>query len=151
MMGGDFSHLSSVTNRTVKNLKPAITNQRPRSASSIAWKFLPGSLFVSLLFTGKRQRKSSRGQIIRVHVSPSGMLSKVLNNYIRNLAHASVFSDTNDVHANKDITHACHVSKAIRLFLSQRVLPESKAAKAGVLPNKPAAANSATSRTGKPA
>src|SRR5262249_38978678 len=42
--------------------------------------------------------------IIRVHISPSGMLSKVLNNYIRNLAHASMFSDTNDVHANKHIT-----------------------------------------------
>jgi hypothetical protein len=77
---------------------------------------LPGSLFVSLLFAGKRQRKSSRGQIIRVHVSPSGMLSKVLNNYIRNLAYANVFPDTNDMHANKYITHACDVAKAIRLF-----------------------------------
>jgi len=77
---------------------------------------------VSLLFTGKRQRKSSRGQIIRVHVSPSGMLSKVLNNYIRNLAHASVFSDTNDVHANEYITHACHVPKAIRLFRCIRII-----------------------------
>jgi hypothetical protein len=71
---------------------------------------------VSLLFAGKRQRKSSRGQIIRVHVSSPGMLSKVLNNYIRNLAHANVFPDTNDMHANKYITHACDVPKAIRLF-----------------------------------
>jgi hypothetical protein len=77
---------------------------------------------VSLLFTGKRQRKSSRGQIIRVHVSPSGMLSKVLNNYIRNLAHGSVFSDTNDVHANKYITHACYVPKTIRLFRCIRII-----------------------------
>jgi hypothetical protein len=84
--------------------------------SSVAWKVLPGSLFVSLLFAGKRQRKSSPGQIIRVHVSPSGMLSKILNNYVRNPAHAKVFPDTNDMHANKYIAHACDVPKAIRLF-----------------------------------
>ena len=44
------------------------------------------------------------------------MLSKVLNNYIRNLAHANVFPDTNDMHANKYVTHACDVAKAVRLF-----------------------------------
>jgi hypothetical protein len=44
------------------------------------------------------------------------MLSKVLNNYIRNLAHANVLPDTNDMHTSKYITHACDVSKAIRLF-----------------------------------
>jgi hypothetical protein len=100
----------------VKNLKPAITNRRPRSASSVAWKFLPGSLFVSLLFAGKRLRKSSCGQIIRVHVSPPGMLSKVLNNYVCNLAHANVSPGTNDMHAIKQITHAREVPKAIKLF-----------------------------------
>jgi hypothetical protein len=31
--------LRVVTNRSVKNLKPVITNERPRPASSIAWKF----------------------------------------------------------------------------------------------------------------
>ena len=48
---------------------------------------------MSLLW--KRQRKSGRGQVIRVHFSPSGMLSKVLN---KNLAH-NVLPDTNDMHA----------------------------------------------------
>jgi hypothetical protein len=56
-------------------------------------------LEISLLFAGKRQRKSSRGQIIRIHVSPPGMLSKVLNNHVCNLTHANL-SDTNDMHAN---------------------------------------------------
>jgi hypothetical protein len=51
-------------------------------------------------FARKRQRKSSRGQIIRIHVSPPGMLSKVLNNHVRNLTHANVFPNTNDMHAN---------------------------------------------------
>jgi hypothetical protein len=86
------------------------------------------------------------------------MLSKVLNNYVCNLAHANVCPDTNDMHANKYITHARHVSKAIRLFrYIVRIIatiPQgfavSKTAKAGVLQNKPAAATSAASRIGKP-
>jgi hypothetical protein len=44
------------------------------------------------------------------------MLSKVLNNYIRNLAHANVLPDTDDMHASKYITHARDVPEAIRLF-----------------------------------
>ena len=102
--------------------KPETGHNKSRPASSIAWKFLPGSLFASLLFAGKRQRQSSRGQIVRVHVSPSGMLSKVLNNYIRDLAHANVLPNTNDMHASKYITHACHVPKAIRLFRCIRII-----------------------------
>jgi hypothetical protein len=51
-------------------------------------------------FAGERQRKSSRGQIIRIHVSPSGMLSKVLNDHVSYLTHANVSPDTNDMHAN---------------------------------------------------
>jgi hypothetical protein len=82
----------------------------------------PRLLFVSLLFPGKRQRKSSCGQIIRVHVSPPGMLSKVLNDYVCNLAHANVSPGTNDMHAIKYITHACQVPKAIRLFRCIRII-----------------------------
>jgi hypothetical protein len=69
-------------------------------ASSFAAERWPG-LYPrnSSLFAGKRQRKSSRGQIIRIHVSPPGMLSKVLNNHVCNLTHANL-SDTNDMHAN---------------------------------------------------
>jgi hypothetical protein len=51
-------------------------------------------------FAGKRQRKSRRGQIIRIHVSPPGMLSKILNNHVCNLTHANVSPNTNDMHAN---------------------------------------------------
>ena len=44
------------------------------------------------------------------------MLSKVLNNYIHNLAHANMWPNTNDMHASKYVTDACDVPKAIRLF-----------------------------------
>jgi hypothetical protein len=65
---------------------------------------------------GKRQSQSYRSQIIRIHVSLLGMLSKVLNDLVFDLVRAKAPPSTNDMHAFEYFTHTRDVTKAIRLF-----------------------------------